>query len=55
MTLIMPPRWFVYISRGLFLKGSPLYELWPSLLALTLLNLLMVGAALKAFKQDVEP
>lgn len=54
-TLILPPRWFVAISRGLMLKGSPLTELWPSLLALLLLNLAIVSGALRAFKQDVEP
>jgi ABC-2 type transport system permease protein len=54
-TLILPPRWFVVISRGLFLKGSPLSELAVPLLMLLVLNLLMVGAALKAFKKDLEP
>jgi len=54
-TLILPPRWFVHISRGLFLKGAPLSELAGPLLALLVLNLIMVGGALRAFKQDVEP
>jgi ABC-2 type transport system permease protein len=55
LTLILPPRWFVYVSRGLFLKGSPFFELAPSIGALLVLNLIMVTAALRAFKQDVEP
>jgi len=54
-TLILPPRWFVVISRGLFLKGSPPAELAVPLLMLLVLNLIMVGAALKAFKKDLEP
>jgi ABC-2 type transport system permease protein len=54
-TLVLPPRWFVVISRGLFLKGSPLSELAVPLLMLLLLNLVMVGAALRAFKKDLEP
>jgi len=54
-TLILPPRWFVFIGRDLFLKGSPFMVLAPSLLALLVLNLLTVVGALKAFKQDVEP
>lgn len=54
-TLILPPRWFVLLGRDLFLKGSPLTELAGPLLALLLLNLVMVAAAMKAFKKDVEP
>jgi ABC-2 type transport system permease protein len=54
-TLILPPRWFVVISRGLFLKGAAFSEMAVPLLMLLLLNLLMVGAALKAFKKDLEP
>lgn len=54
-TALLPPRWFVSISRNLFLKGSSWLELGVPLLALGLLNLILAGAALKAFKQDVEP
>ncbi len=55
LTFILPPRWFVTVSRGLFLKGAGLAELALPLGMLTLLNLLMVGASLRAFKRDVEP
>ncbi len=54
-TLVLPPRWFVQISRDLFLKGSPFMVLAGPLLALLLLNLGMVGLSLKAFKKDLEP
>jgi ABC-2 type transport system permease protein len=54
-TLILPPRWFVFLSRALFLKGASLSELAGPLLALLLLTLAMVGGALRAFKRDVEP
>ncbi|NTV53669.1 MAG: ABC transporter permease, partial [Candidatus Firestonebacteria bacterium] len=55
LTFVLPPRWFVVISRGLFLKGSPLSELALPLAMLLGLNLLIVGLALKAFKKDLEP
>jgi ABC-2 type transport system permease protein len=54
-TLILPPRWFIQVSRLLFLKGADLAELAGPLLALLLLNLFIVGAALRAFKRDLEP
>lgn len=55
LTLVLPPRWFVLLSRALFLKGTGVADLILPLLALVALNLLIVGAALRAFKQDVEP
>jgi ABC-2 type transport system permease protein len=55
LTLILPPRWFVLLSRALFLKGTGVVDLIPPLGALLVLNLMIVGAALRAFKQDVEP
>lgn len=54
-TLVLPPRWFVFLSRALFLKGATLAELTPALLALVALCLAMVGGALRSFKQDLEP
>lgn len=55
LTVVLPPRYFVELSRALFLKGTGTLDLLLPLLALLLLNLLIVGLALKAFKQDVEP
>ncbi len=55
LTYILAPRWFMVISRGLFLKGAGLLELAQPLFMLLLLNLIMMGLALKRFKKDLEP
>jgi len=55
LTVILPPRWFVELSRELFLKGTTFGYLIYPLGALLVLNVLIVSAALRAFKQDVEP
>jgi len=54
-TMILPPRWFMEINRGIFLKGSSLTELAVPLCALAALDLLLITAAVKKFKTDVEP
>lgn len=53
-TAILAPRWFLEISRGIFLKGETLGELWLPFLMLLGLSVLLVNAALRAFKQDLE-
>ncbi|MEW6517160.1 MAG: ABC transporter permease [candidate division FCPU426 bacterium] len=55
LTFVLPPRWFVAMSRGLFLKGAGVFELALPLGMLTMLNLLIVAGALRAFKTDLEP
>ena len=55
LTMILPPRWFMVISRGLFLKGAGPVQLAVPLGMLALLNLILVGASLRAFKKDLEP
>jgi len=55
LTYILPPRWFMVVSRGLFLKGAGLQELAKPLIMLMGLNIILVVAAMKRFKQDVEP
>ncbi len=55
LTMLIPARWFIVISRGLFLKGSGVVELAVPLGMLLGMNLLLVAAALKRFKKDLEP
>jgi ABC-2 type transport system permease protein len=55
LTAILPARWFMVITRSVFLKGSGAGELWLPFLALTGLTLVLVVAAAKRFKQDLEP
>jgi ABC-2 type transport system permease protein len=54
-TMLLPPRWFMEASRGIFLKGAGLRELSGPFLALGLLSALLLGLALKKFKTDLEP
>lgn len=49
LSRIFPPRYFVFIMRGLFLKGSGLDILWPSMAALALIAVGSVGAATLIF------
>ena len=49
LTLVVYPRYFVTILRGIFLKGSTLSDLWQPLLALALFALVIVWLAARAF------
>ncbi len=55
LTAILPVRWFMNISRDVFLEGSGLYELKYDFLALLLICSVIVFLASKKFKRDVEP
>ncbi|MGH7442802.1 MAG: ABC transporter permease [bacterium] len=54
-TMVLPPRWFMDVSRGLFLKGAGLRELALPLLVLGAMCFLFVYAAVRFFKTDLEP
>jgi ABC-2 type transport system permease protein len=55
LTVILPPRWFMTIIRALFLKGSDLRELALPFGVLLLLGTVLITAASKRFKKDLEP
>ncbi|MGZ3788939.1 MAG: ABC transporter permease [Bacteriovorax sp.] len=55
LTALLPARWFMEISRDVFLEGSGFHELRFAFLALILICALMVLIASKKFKRDVEP
>jgi ABC-2 type transport system permease protein len=55
VTAILPPRWFMEISRGLFLKGAGLSELLLPVTILGLMCFLFIFLAVKRFKTDLEP
>ncbi len=54
-TAILPPRWFMDISRGLFLKGAGIRELALPFLVLAAMCVFFVFAAVRRFKTDLEP
>jgi ABC-2 type transport system permease protein len=54
-TCVLPPRWFMTIVRGLFLKGAGLTQLALPFGVLALMALVLTGLAIRNFKTDVEP
>jgi ABC-2 type transport system permease protein len=54
-TAILPARWFMVISRDVFLKGAGFEDLKTPFLALFLICLVMVSIAVRKFKKDLEP
>jgi ABC-2 type transport system permease protein len=55
ITMILPARWFMIISRDTFLQGSSLADLYLPFFALGGLALLLITFSVKRFKRDVEP
>lgn len=54
-TMLLPARWFIKISRELFLQGAGFFEILPSFLVLCALFSMMIFLATVKFKKDVEP
>lgn len=54
-TAILPPRWFIVILRGTFLKGATLAEMWMPFTILGFMSVALTVAAVKRFKTDLEP
>ena len=54
-TSILPSKWFMVISRGIFLKGAGLLDLKIPFIALFILSSIIIIAATKLFKKDLEP
>lgn len=53
ITLAVPARYFVAITRGIFLKDVGLAVLWPEALALVAFAVAAVGLALRAFRKQL--
>lgn len=54
-TSILPSKWFMIISRGIFLKGATLTDLKLPFISLLILCSILIIAATKKFKKDLEP
>ncbi|MDR3049807.1 MAG: ABC transporter permease [Elusimicrobiota bacterium] len=54
LTFILPQRWFMEICRGVFLRGAGFTDLFLPLFMLCLFCFLMIIAACKKFKTDIE-
>lgn len=54
-TSILPSKWFMIISRGIFLKGANLLDLKIPFIGLFILSSTLILTATKKFKKDLEP
>jgi ABC-2 type transport system permease protein len=50
---VIPSRYFVAITRGIFLKGTGADVLWPSLLGLAIYAAAMIALSVRAFKKEL--
>ena len=55
LTSIFPSKWFMMISRGVFLKGAGLIDLTIPFIALFTAGSILIILAAKKFKKDLEP
>ncbi|MDR0291586.1 MAG: ABC transporter permease [Elusimicrobium sp.] len=55
LTFIFPQRWFLTISRSLFLSDASFSALAVPFICLTIFSCVMVLLSVKKFKKDVEP
>jgi ABC-2 type transport system permease protein len=49
----IPARYFVAITRGLFLRGIGLEVIWPSLVGLSLYAIAVIGLSIRTFKKEL--
>lgn len=54
-TAILPARWFMVISRDVFLKGAGFADLKIPFITLIVICIVMVSVAALKFKKDLEP
>lgn len=50
---LVPARYFVTITRGLFLRGIGLEVIWPSLLGLAVFGAVMIGLSIRTFRKEL--
>ncbi|MGE5196880.1 MAG: ABC transporter permease [Deltaproteobacteria bacterium] len=53
ITCIFPARYYIYILKGIYLKGEGLHILWPQALFLSLFTSIMTVLAYRSFKKKV--
>jgi ABC-2 type transport system permease protein len=53
ISYVIPARYFVNITRGIFLKGVGLEVLWPEALGLAIYALVTVTLAIRAFRKEI--
>jgi ABC-2 type transport system permease protein len=53
-TFLVPARYFISISRGIFLKGIGVAYLWPEMAMLTVFTLILMWLCVRAFKKRID-
>jgi ABC-2 type transport system permease protein len=53
ISAIVPARYYVSFTRGVFLKGNGLDVLWPAILGLSLYAMFTVAMSIKNFKKEL--
>jgi ABC-2 type transport system permease protein len=53
VTFLVPARWFVAVTRGIFLKGVGLEVLWPDALAMLVFAAVGLGLATRVYRKEV--
>ena len=50
ISVVVPARWFVFIARGIMLKGVGLVYLWRETLVLAAMTVILLAASARSFK-----
>ena len=50
LTLVVPARWFILVTRGIMLKGAGVAQLWDELLVLAVMLAVLMLAAVRSFR-----
>ena len=50
ISIVVPARWFVFIARGIMLKGVGLVYLWRETLVLAAMTVVLLAASARSFK-----
>ncbi len=53
LTYVIPARYYVSVTKGVFLKGVGVDELWPNAIAMILFAAVGLGLALRAFRKEI--
>ncbi|MDT8341792.1 MAG: ABC transporter permease [Longimicrobiales bacterium] len=53
VTFLIPARYYITVTRGIFLKGVGLEVLWPQALFMAVFALVALGLALRAFRKEL--
>lgn len=53
ISYVIPARYFVVITRGIFLKGVGLDVLWPQALGLAVYAMITLSLAVRAFRKEI--